>query len=203
MDDALGQCAMPHSDLAQCDQADIEQFILSRMGWDYPPNSIMGTIFLVPIEEHLFFILQPIFLILLHCLISHSQLLPFHVTSLAVRPRIPVDRDIKSETGRKEQDGSNQVVSERTIQTLPRRPLALSFWAGVFLLGAILVVEAHGVVPGSVPRSGLGEKAFYLGWILVWISPVIGFLTWLGSMMGRDGWKAWALGSAWLCVVDT
>ena len=171
------------------------------MGWAYPPNSILGTIFLVPIEEHLFFILQPILLVLLHSICSHARLLPFDVpagpASLSTRSRQNDDL-VEERKGRRRQDAVTD-----TIQTLPRRPLAAMFWVFAFVLGAVLVNEAHDWFPDVQPRLELGKRAFYLGWILVWISPVIGWLTWLGSSMGRDGWRAWAVGSAWLCFVDT
>ncbi len=181
-------------------KADVAQFILSRTGWVYPPNSIIGTIFLVPIEEHLFFILQPIFLVLLHALISHPRLLPFELPSALAEYKPTQDQEI--DLGRKEEDRPIRAAMTRTIQTLPRRPLAAAFWSGVFLAGAVLINEAHGFVPDLVPLQ-LGTRAFYLGWILVWISPVIGGLSWLGSNTGRDEWRAWAVGSAWLCMVDT
>ena len=175
------------------------------MGWAYPPNSIIGTIFLVPIEEHLFFILQPIFLILLHCLFSHSRLIPFEIKlpSLPIETKIKVAQKVDIDLARKELDGLIDSAVERTVQTLPRRPLDAFLWVVTCGFGVVLVNEAYGVVPGLLPGLQLGEKAFYLGLILVWISPVIGFLSWLGAKMGRDGWWAWAVGSAWLCMVDT
>ncbi len=170
------------------------------MGWEYPPNTIVGTIFLVPIEEHLFFILQPILLVLLHCIISHPRLIPFtlsstHTTSIHAKQDIDVEL--------RKADVRMRIETIRTVQTLPRRPLAAAFWGMLFLVGAVLATEAHTNDSGLVPGLGLGNKAFYLGWILVWITPVIGGLTWLGGSMGRDGGKAWALGSTWLCMVDT
>ena len=171
------------------------------MGWEYPPGSIIGKIFLVPVEEHLFFILQPIFLILLHSIISHRRLLPFDRASFHTNTISSVDQGFG--TGRKEQDGLLRTERSGTIQTLPRRPLAACFWGLVCLLGGVLINEANGPVQGVVPGLHLGDKAFYLGWILVWISPVICWLSWLGASMGSDGWTAWALGSAWLCMIDT
>jgi hypothetical protein len=97
----------------------------------------------------------------------------------------------------------------RTIQTLPRRPLAASMWAIAFFLGGLLVNEAHSISPtlASVTPNvmRIGQHAFYLGWILVWISPVLGGLTWLGASgfgKGVDRWS-WAIGSAWFVLVDT
>ncbi len=96
------------------------------------------------------------------------------------------------------------------VQTLPRGPMAALFWALVFCLGFLLVSEAHDLSIGLRYREmfgilGLGKHAFYLGWILVWISPVLLGLTWLGgSGFGTKGDRlTWTLGSAWLCFVDT
>jgi lycopene cyclase domain-containing protein len=55
------------------------QFIIARGGWSYPAGSIIGTIYCIPIEEHLFFILQPILIVLLHSIFTHSALLPFRL----------------------------------------------------------------------------------------------------------------------------
>ena len=171
------------------------------MGWEYPPGSIIGKIFLVPVEEHLFFILQPIFRSPLRSIVSHPRLLPFDWKSLPSTITVSTSQDFG--IGRKEHDGLVRAERSRTIQTLRRRPLAACFWGLVCLLGGMLINEAHGLVQGMVPGLHLGNKAFYLGWILVWISPVIGWLSWLGGSMGKDGWAAWASGSAWLFMVDT
>jgi 15-cis-phytoene synthase/lycopene beta-cyclase len=50
---------------------------------------------------------------------------------------------------------------------------------------------------------GLGKRAFYLGWILLWISPVLAFLTYLGARMGRGEVLALTVGTVWLWGVDT
>lgn len=71
------------------------------------------------------------------------------------------------------------------------------------MMGAWLVHEAHGL--GWLPEAldlGLGMRAFYLGWILVWVSPVIAWLTYLGGRMGGAEYGALGVGTAWLWWVD-
>nr|XP_018263642.1 uncharacterized protein I303_03513 [Kwoniella dejecticola CBS 10117]OBR85800.1 hypothetical protein I303_03513 [Kwoniella dejecticola CBS 10117] len=139
-----------------------DNYILSQDGWSYPPGSIIGKLGYVPIEEHIFFILQPILIILLHLIITHGRLLPF--------------------------------------DTLSRRPLASLFWIGISLLGLRLVLQTHLYAPLDY---GLKQKMFYLGWILVWINPVIAFLTYLGARLTKADWATVILGTSWLWVVDT
>lgn len=129
----------------------------------------------------MFFILQPILVILLHCIFTHSTLLPFSLPS----------RD-------------NRKASSNQVQTLRRRYLASSGWVLVFLVGAYLVNDAHQLFPDLVVDGyQWGMKGFYLGWILIWISPVVGWLTYLGGDMGKGEWKAFIVGAGWLCAVDT
>jgi 15-cis-phytoene synthase/lycopene beta-cyclase len=67
-----------------------------------------------------------------------------------------------------------------------------------------LVNDAHGAFPELVvPEWSLGMKGFYLGWIMVWISPVLGWLTYLGSNMQMADWKTLIVGGGWLWAVDT
>lgn len=160
------------------------QFIIARGGWTYPAGSILGTINRIPIEEHMFFILQPILAVLLHSIFTHSTLLPF---------TIPTPAGSDSTEG-----------SKGTVRTLRRRYFATSLWSLVFLAGAYLVNDAHQFRPDLVrSKIQLGMKGFYMGWIMVWISPVIGWLTYLGADLSKGSWKAWAVGSGWLCIVDT
>lgn len=89
-----------------------------------------------------------------------------------------------------------------TAQTLPRGVVAPAIWLGVMTVGGLLVHEAHGleILPISL---GLGKHAFYLGWILFWISPVCAFLTFLGGQFGRAEVTSLIVGSGWLWMVDT
>ncbi|ORY28280.1 Squalene/phytoene synthase-domain-containing protein [Naematelia encephala] len=196
-----------------------DNFILSQMGWTYPPGSIIGRIWLIPIEEHLFFILQPILLILLHELFTHHRLLPFDLpNSLTIRTEAVIDpkegrKDVDLKEGSEDVDlmgGRDKAVlkTEATVQTLARRPVASLVWILCMIVGAALVIEAHGLemkIWGLelALKLGLGMRAFYMGWILLWISPVIGWLTYLGARVTKEGWWAWGIGSAWLVWVDT
>lgn len=176
-----------------------QQWILYHSGWYYPPGSIWGRIYLVPLEEHLFFLVQSTMLVLLHSIISHPALLPSgirrYIRNLPPARPDPSERKREGEIGGR---GQQPVM----VQTLERRPLAASFWLASTLLGALLVHEAHDlrIVPVSL---GLGKAVFYLGWILIWISPVLAFLTYLGGWMGREEKLALAVGTAWLWGVDT
>jgi 15-cis-phytoene synthase/lycopene beta-cyclase len=88
------------------------------------------------------------------------------------------------------------------VQTLPRGTVVPAFWAGVMALGGVLVHEAHGLELLPI-KLGLGRHAFYMGWILFWISPVCAFLAWLGAHFGRAEVIALAAGTGWLWIVDT
>lgn len=155
----------------------------------------MGTIHYIPIEEHLFFILQPIFIVLLHSVLSHSTLLPF---------RIPQSTKSRLTSQAEEEKISTKHEKRTLVRTLRRRAWASLFWVVVFMAGLYLVNDAHGLFPNLVwMELSFGMKGFYLGWIMVWISPVLGWLTYLGAHMYGADWKTFVLGSGWLCVVDT
>jgi len=173
-----------------------DNWILSQTGWSYPPGSIIGRIFLVPIEEHLFFIFQPILLILLQSILGHHRLLPFKWTGNTQTTTITTSTTLDSE--------KVNTSSKRTIQTLQRRPLAVLPWVFAFLTGLVFLNEAHHLFPSfGIEPLGIGRHGFYMGWILTWISPILGFLAFLGARLGRDDWRAWFWGSAWLVMVDT
>ncbi|WVQ98941.1 hypothetical protein IAU59_006073 [Kwoniella sp. CBS 9459] len=200
-----------------------DNFILSHSGWSYPHGSIIGKIFYVPIEEHMFFVLQPILVIMLHCIVTHGRLIPFDVdVGLPQIGAAHAKHDDRKVDGRAElpEEGSPDISKLsnvnalrdgdeeglRTVQTLPRRPLAASIWLLFTLIGLTLVLEAHDVIDiSSISRAKwlLGRHAFYQGWILVWISPVIGFLTYLGARLTRPDKVALAVGTGYLWIVDT
>lgn len=141
---------------------------------------------------------QPIFLVVLHSILTHGRLVPFRI------PRSTRKVTAITVTETKTGEIKERVTERPLVQALPRRPLASLFWLATFALGAVLVNEAHQTVRGITPDVlARGSQAFYLGWILLWISPVIGWLTWLGGRLGRQAWKAWAIGSALMCAVDT
>jgi len=175
------------------------QWIISQAGWGYPEGSIIGKIFFVPIEEHIFFVVQPIALVALHSLFTHPRLLNF-----ALSTSMPQTKTTITVSETKDGELVSSTKMKEVVQTLPRRPLASLLWVGVFALGGVLVNEAHGTVQGVTPGVlQYGKQAFYLGWILLWISPVVGWLTWLGANPRREAWKAWAIGSALMCAIDT
>ena len=170
-----------------------DQFIIARGGWSYPAGSILGTIYCIPIEEHLFFILQPILIVLLHSIFTHSTLLPFKLP-LSTRLRLATQAETEK----------SKDITPSFVKTLRRRPLAASFWLSQFVVGLYLVNDAHNILPDwTVQEYALGMRAFYLGWIMLWISPVLAWLTYLGADMGRGEWKTMVVGSGWLCIVDT
>jgi 15-cis-phytoene synthase/lycopene beta-cyclase len=155
--------------------------VISQGAWSYPIGSILGKINHIPIEEHMFFILQPVFLVLLHSICTLPQLFPFSVRKLSA-PAGP--RDL--------------------VQTLQRRPAAAAAWVGVFGWGASLLWEVQ--QSQTEGYTGVtGPRGFYLGMILCWISPVIGWLTYLGgdAFGTRGDVVAWTLGTGYLWMVDT
>lgn len=146
-------------------------------------------------------------LVLLHSIITHPSLLPMGIQRMT---RLAVLRYATSTLGAGGLDSATtpqQPISParqtlRLVQTLARRPVAATIWLLSTLVGASLVHEAHDlqIVPVSL---GLGKRAFYLGWILLWISPVLAFLTYLGARMGRGEVLALTVGTVWLWGVDT
>lgn len=184
---------------------------MSQVGWTYPPGSIVGRLWLVPIEEHMFFILQPILVILLHSFATHPQLLPFDIarcspTSLSIALPSQTLED-GSEGGSKGSRHAKKLPARTedrpALQTLPRRSGAGVAWFLLAAAGAALTAEAHGYGAWLPPALQIGRSAFYLGAILVWICPVIAGLSWLGARLDRRSWAALAVSCAWLWMVDT
>jgi 15-cis-phytoene synthase/lycopene beta-cyclase len=60
------------------------QWIISHAAWTYPPSSILFKIYHVPIEEHLFFILQPLLLVLVQAVAGVGRGIPFAWRGLPV-----------------------------------------------------------------------------------------------------------------------
>lgn len=141
----------------------------------------MAKILHIPVEEHLFFVLQPVFLVLLHSICTLPQLFPFPIHRFHAPPN-----------------------PREMVQTLRRRPAAAAAWLGVFGWGVSLLWEAQQSTSPEYTGT-VGNRGFYLGMVLCWISPVIGWLTYLGG----DGFAtkgdiiAWILGTGYLCTVDT
>ncbi|EIW70021.1 hypothetical protein TREMEDRAFT_61785 [Tremella mesenterica DSM 1558] len=200
-----------------------DNWLIAQSGWAYPEGSVLLTIGYIPIEEHLFFILQPILLILLHTASTHPSLLPFNVQRLlASSSSANLHSDVDGETvslsqsykelsnGQKPKSRvktSQQDMKGRdTIQTLPYRPFAAFVWGLVFLFGLALVNEAHDNLHLPLPQVfQMGRKVLYLGWILVWIAPVLSFVTFIGARNFDSPGDKWtfALGTGWLLMVDT
>ncbi|RXK36228.1 hypothetical protein M231_06498 [Tremella mesenterica] len=200
-----------------------DNWLIAQSGWAYPKGSVLLTIGYIPIEEHLFFILQPILLVLLHTASTHPSLLPFNVQRLlASSSTANLHSDIDGETvcfGQSKKDLTNgqnpesrrktsqrDLKSRDTVQTLPYRPFAASVWGLVFLLGLALVNEAHDSLHLPFPEVfQMGRKVLYLGWILVWIAPVLSFVTFIGARNFDSPGDKWtfALGTGWLLMVDT
>lgn len=169
----------------------------------------------------MFFILQPILVVLLHCLVTHPQLVPFRIPRR--RESVRVKTRIASATVREDANGAAhlkaatvEVRKEDLVQTLPRQPGAALLWGVPWLAGAFLINEAHQLVDitswagalseplrHAVAAAHVGRHGFYLGWILIWISPVIAFLTYLGARLRSADYKALVISTAWLHLVDT
>ncbi|WVR05382.1 hypothetical protein IAU60_002396 [Kwoniella sp. DSM 27419] len=175
-----------------------DNFILSQGGWTYPPGSILGTIGYVPIEEHMFFILQPVLLILLQCILTHGRTLSFDLE--------PLLRHTTRRASQEEKLCPNKQSKPQAIQTLRRRPIAAILWLLLTLLGARMAYRSHEVIDLGYTKSygyGGGRQMFYLGWILAWIPPVIAFLTFLGARLNTGDLWTLGLGTFWFWVVDT
>ncbi|WWC89764.1 uncharacterized protein L201_004690 [Kwoniella dendrophila CBS 6074] len=193
-----------------------DNFILSQEGWSYPPNSILGKIGYVPIEEHMFFILQPILLILLHSIFTHGRLLPFDIdrfinidnflnqtSNQDLSQGKPVsDLDLGDLRIDKHQKADNKVNNKVDTgrQTLPRRPISALGWITLSLIGLRLILKTHQY---QAIDYGLKHHMFYLSWILFWICPVIGFLTFLGAKCTWSDWKTLLIGTGYFWIVDT
>lgn len=159
----------------------------------------------------MFFILQPIFLLLLHALISHPRLLPFDLNDAKRRLRVTASAPDAADDGTKGSmvsEPTQRVETEDEVITLTRRPLAALSWGAVGVCGLVLVNEAHGGAlwnsEGWIPPVlQVGGQGFYLGWILVWVSPVIALLTYLGARSGTAEKLTFILGAGWLVTIDT
>lgn len=101
---------------------------------------------------------------------------------------------------------------EVLVQTLPRRPVAAAMWLLVTFLGFLGLFTPYNpsqpfhpshLLPSLLNLSLQTSHLFYLSAILIWISPVISFLTYLGaSLSTTEDWVAWVMGTGWLCWVD-
>lgn len=171
---------------------------------------MLFTVFHVPIEEHAFFILQPIFLILLHSIFTLPYMIPYRVPQ-HIRDARPEDmmRTLMQSGG------------FRKVQTLRRRPRVAAFWLGLTILGFALLfwpttARSQFTTPSNSTISlvnflGRGisvnskSHVFYLGAILAWICPVIAFLTRLGahSLDLKGGRWTYIVGIGYLWMVDT
>ena len=227
-------------------------------------------------EEHLFFILQPLLLVLVQAVAGVGRGVPFAWRGLPVvgvikgrdgegegvgdgdenegegakddgpeqedevqdedesKKSIPPSLSPTRIRTRRTRTGTRirQTIQEKSIQTLPRRPLAGLFWLGVMILGGIGLftplpilrdIVAHPVITLTNPKAGVlaffvrtlksplqlqlhpvEDRLFYLSAILIWISPVLALLTALGAKVDlREDWIAWATGTGWLWMVDT
>ncbi|KAL7424199.1 hypothetical protein Q5752_001785 [Cryptotrichosporon argae] len=180
-----------------------DNFIIASGGWSYPPSSILALIYHVPLEEHLFFVLQPTLVILLHSLITLPVLVPFRIPARPRRTiRIAAHEDVAVSADGKVSAGPVAVDVTRTVQTLARRPGAALLWLAPTALGAWMAYESHATAPEHT-RQGLGAHGFYLGYILVWICPVIAALTWIGARLGKRDLATVAVSTAYLWGVDT
>ncbi|WRT67324.1 uncharacterized protein IL334_004294 [Kwoniella shivajii] len=191
-----------------------DNFILSHQGWSYPPGSVIGRIGYIPIEEHMFFILQPILAILLNLICTHARPIPFDlnlkITSQDLASNVEEDvlgqtfgedtlNGIKGDSSQEPIPKSTSNIEEK-IQTLPRRPFVSLIWIALSLIGLRLIMKTQEYQKLSY---GLNEEMFYLGWILVWICPVISFLIFLGARCTREDCLALWIGTSWLWYVDT
>jgi 15-cis-phytoene synthase/lycopene beta-cyclase len=205
------------------------QWIISRSAWSYPPNSILFKIFHVPIEEHLFFLLQPLLLVLLQALIGLSRAIPFRWRDKPVVSdiddndgvNVSVDQgkdefEVKvEEESKPKSPGRIRRTKEEKVQTLPRRPLAALSWLFITTLGAIglfipptilpnLISHPLTILSTSFTLQPIEDRLFYLSAILIWISPVLALLTGLGAKVDlAEDWIAWAIGTGYLWIVDS
>ena len=186
------------------------QWIISRSAWSYPPQSILFKINHVPFEEHLFFIFQPILLVLIQALVGLPRAIPFEWKD---KPRVG-----EVVVGGKERKGKRE--EEVMVQTLPRRPWIGLGWMSLCLVGAVglffspatTATTIRGIISNpsliSSPTTWnwtINEGPyFYLSSILIWISPVLALLTTLGAKVEiKQDWYAWALGTGYLWMVDS
>lgn len=125
---------------------------------------------------------------LLHSTLTVGQILPF--SSPTGKRTWDEIIDEARETG---------VLAPSKVLTLKRRPGRAAFWAGVFAVGAQLVIESF----GHPSILGLGSSGFSPGCLLSGIALATGMLQYLGAGLSTaTDVVCWILGSLWLFGVN-
>jgi lycopene beta-cyclase len=136
-----------------------DNYLVYRGIWWYGADRVVGTVGYVPIEEYMFFLLQPVL----------TGLLTLHL--LARRRPDPDDPSVAASG-----DAKLRVVPGLRLEPPPARP------GRVRVLGALPWFALTAVGAGLLTtQSGL-----YMGLILAWAPPVVGFM-WL--YLGHELWR--------------
>jgi lycopene beta-cyclase len=136
-----------------------DNYLVYRGIWWYGADRVVGTVGYVPIEEYMFFLLQPVL----------TGLLTLHL--LARRRPDPGDPSVAASG-----DAKLRVVPGLRLEPPPKHP------GRVRILGALPWFALGAVGAGLLTtQSGL-----YMGLILAWAPPVVGFM-WL--YLGHELWR--------------
>jgi lycopene beta-cyclase len=137
-----------------------DNYLVFRGIWWYGPDRVVGTVGYVPIEEYMFFLLQPVLtgLFTLH-LLARRRPAPGDPSASAVEGR----RELRTIPGLRLEPPPSRPVRMRILGALP--------WFLVGILGAGLLTTQAGL---------------YMGLILAWAPPVVGFM-WL--YLGHELWR--------------
>lgn len=123
-------------------------------------------------------------IVLLHSTLSLGEVIPF-ASPTGDRTWDELIQEAR-ETG---------VLAPSTVRTLRRRPGKGAFWAGVFAVGAQLLMESFGLSNAL----GMGAKGFSPGCLLCLLAAGTGTIQYVGAGLStRRDYACWLLGTAWL-----
>lgn len=202
-----------------------DNWIISQGTWTYPPiGSVLFRILYVPIEEHMFFVLQPVLLVLLHTACTAGTMVPIPRAATIKARELAGQRDDEKAVERwaaKLGDESKSVKAP-SVQTLARNTVGALRWFTLSAFGCWLLfgntadsnplrplvmrlADAIPIAHNLLLSPESADAAFYFGAILAWLPPVLGILTYLGGSGDslRGDRVTMVLGVGWLWMVDT
>lgn len=177
-----------------------DNYLVSRGIWGYGEGRILGTIGYVPVEEYLFFVLQPfltgLWLFLLHSTSAGRQTLDgaenipgksgaFMVTG-GCDPVLGGTAEILAEASR--DTGVSGTEPQSSAVSSPAKETILEKARRIRISGAILY--ASFTLAGILLLRSASGSGTYLGLILLWASPVLaGQWLYAGHVIAAQGWR--------------